>query len=77
MAEQLGLRARFAAHTRQTAWDEFHAAYFAAEVLWHCLTMPFHLLSCDIRTEQARPWHEEGAVWPAVRITYPDGFAAP
>ncbi|MFE2065881.1 hypothetical protein ACFXDH_26450 [Streptomyces sp. NPDC059467] len=77
VAEQLDPRARFAAHTRQTAWDEFHAAYFAAEVLWNCLTLPFHLLSCDIRTEQARPWHEEDAVWPAVRITYPDGFATP
>ncbi|WP_405885343.1 hypothetical protein OG762_45535 [Streptomyces sp. NBC_01136] len=77
VAEQPHPRARFDSHTRQTPWDDFHAAYFAAEVLWNCLTVPFHLLRDDVRTEEAKPWREEGAVWPALHVTYPDAFASP
>ncbi|MFJ3307419.1 hypothetical protein ACIPSA_30860 [Streptomyces sp. NPDC086549] len=77
VTERLDPRARFASHTRQTAWDDFHAAYFAAEVLWNCLTVPFHLLRSDVHTEEGKPWHEEGASWRALQVTYPDAFAAP
>ena len=77
MAEHLRPRTRFDSHTRQTPWDDFHAAYFAAEVLWNYLTLPFHLLHDGIRTEETKPWHEAGAVWPALHVTYPDAYASP
>ncbi|MFD4510767.1 hypothetical protein [Streptomyces sp. NPDC058457] len=77
LAAQPRPRARFDSHTRQTPWDDFHAGYFAAEVLWNYLTVPFHLLRDGIRTEEAAPWYEEGGVWRALRVTYPETFAAP
>ncbi|GAX49706.1 hypothetical protein [Streptomyces olivochromogenes] len=77
MAEQSHPQARFDFHTRQTPWDDFHAGYFAAEVLWSYLTVPFHLLRDDIHTEEAEPWYEEGATWLALRVTYPKTFATP
>ncbi|MFF3582392.1 hypothetical protein [Streptomyces mirabilis] len=27
--------------------------------------------------EETRPWHADGVIWPAVRVTYPDTFAVP
>ncbi|MFK0158501.1 hypothetical protein ACIQVK_41340 [Streptomyces sp. NPDC090493] len=70
-------RAAFAGHTRQTAWDDLHAAYFAADVLWNFLTLPFHLLRPGVRTETGHPWREEGSVWQSLRVTYPETIAAP
>ncbi|MFG2364118.1 hypothetical protein ACGFY3_21085 [Streptomyces mirabilis] len=75
--EQLDPRARFVAHTRQTPWDDFHTVYFAAEALWHDLTAPFDLLRSGVEIEETRPWHADGVIWPAVRVTYPDTFAVP
>ncbi|MEV0406009.1 hypothetical protein [Actinoallomurus sp. NPDC050550] len=77
MAERLDPRARFDSHTRQTPWDDFHAAYFAAEVLWNHLTVPFHLLSSVVHMEEGKPWQEDGAVWQALHVTYLDEFATP
>ncbi|MEV4453015.1 hypothetical protein [Streptomyces mirabilis] len=36
---------------------------------WNYLTAPFHLLRDDIGTEEAEPWHEEGATRSALRVT--------
>lgn len=55
VAEQSRPRARFDLHTRQTPWDDFHAGYFTAEVLWNLVRGGSHLagpprhLSGDIR----------------------------
>jgi hypothetical protein len=74
--ERLDPGAAFAGHTRETPWDELHAAYFAGEANWNYFVAPFLFTRRDFRTEELEPWAEEGQVWRRLLVTYPDTIVA-
>jgi hypothetical protein len=76
VAQQADPAARFAGHTRQTPWNDFHAAYFAAEANWNYAVTPFVFARPDFLTEEIEPWREDGQEWRSLLVTYPDGFVA-
>jgi hypothetical protein len=74
--ERLDPGAAFAGHTRETPWDELHAAYFASEANWNSFVAPFLFTRRDFRTEELKPWAEAGQVWRRLLVTYPDTVVA-
>jgi hypothetical protein len=68
--------APFAGTTRRAPWDEFQVAYFAGEANWNYLVAPFIFARRDFVTEETAPWHEDGQVWRALLVTYPDAVVA-
>jgi hypothetical protein len=76
LAEQLDPAGQFAGHTRQTPWNDFQAAYFAAEAAWNYAVAPFVFLRPGFVTEETEPWREDGQVWRALVVTYPRDVVA-
>jgi hypothetical protein len=76
VAQQLEPAAQFAGQTRQTPWNDFHAAYFAAEANWNYAVTPFVFARPDFLTEEIEPWHEDGRQWRSLLVTYPEHFVA-
>jgi hypothetical protein len=68
--------ASFAGLTRQSRWDELQAAYFASEASWNYFTAPFLFARDDFAAEETWPWREDGEVWRALLVTYPDSVVA-
>ena len=62
--------------TRTAPWDEFQAAYFVGEANWNYFVAPFIFARADFSTEEIAPWHEDGQVWRALLVTYPDTIVA-
>ncbi|WDF79027.1 hypothetical protein PQ469_03275 [Mucilaginibacter sp. KACC 22773] len=62
----------FAGHTRETAWEDVHVAYFSGEALWTYLTIPFLYAYPGFVTEEIEPWQESGETWRRLKVTFPD-----
>jgi hypothetical protein len=75
-AERRDPAASFAGLTRQSQWDDFQVAYFAAEANWNYFTAPFVLARSDFVTEEIEPWHEDNQVWRRLLVAYPDNVVA-
>ena len=76
IGERLDPATAFAGTTRQSAWDDFQAAYFAGEANWNYFAAPFILARPDFVTEEIAPWHEDGQTWRPLLVTYPDSIVA-
>ena len=76
IGERLNPATAFAGTTRQSAWDDFQAAYFAGEANWNYFAAPFILARPDFVTEEIAPWHEDGQTWRPLLVTYPDSIVA-
>lgn len=76
LAQQLDPAGQFAGHTRQTPWNDFHAACFAAEATWNYAVTPFVFLCPGFVIEEGEPWREDGEVWRSLLVTYPGHLAA-
>jgi hypothetical protein len=55
-------------------WSAAQLAYFAGYALWTYLTLPFSLLSGDIRLDEISPWNEGDETWRAVKVTFPQSY---
>jgi hypothetical protein len=64
----------FAGHTRDTSWDDIHAAFFSGEALWTYLTIPFLFTYRDVATEEVPLWHENGEQWRRLKVLYPENI---
>src|SRR6202051_1145103 len=69
-------RSAFRGHTRQTAWDDVHVAYFSRYALWNYLTIPFLYTYSGLVTEELAPWQENGEQWRPLKVTVPDSVAS-
>ncbi|MEY2394365.1 MAG: hypothetical protein QOF94_710 [Acidobacteriaceae bacterium] len=69
-------RSAFRGHTRQTAWDDVHVAYFSSYALWNYLTIPFLYTYSGFVTEELAPWQENGEQWRPLKVTVPDSVAS-
>ena len=76
LAQQPDPAGQFAGHTRQTPWNDFHAACFAAEATWNYAVTPFVFLGPGFVIEEGEPWREDGEVWRSLLVTYPGHLAA-
>jgi hypothetical protein len=76
LAEQIDPAGQFAGHTRQTPWNDFHAACFAAEATWNYAVAPFVFLRPGFLIEEGEPWREHGEVWRSLLVTYPGHLVA-
>jgi hypothetical protein len=76
VAERRDPAAAFAGTTRSAPFDEFQAAYFAGEANWNYFVAPFIFARPDFTTEEIEPWHEDGQVWRALLVVYPDDIVA-
>lgn len=76
VAERRNPAESFAGLTRESPWDEFQVAYFAAEANWISFVTPFLLARPDFSVEEAEPWNEDGQVWRPLVVTYPDTVVA-
>ncbi|MGK5441099.1 hypothetical protein ACSNN7_04595 [Micromonospora sp. URMC 105] len=68
-------RDSFAGHEIATPWDRLHLAYFNGYAMWNYLTEPFLLAAPGYRIEELAPHHEDGEVWRALRVVFPDEVA--
>jgi hypothetical protein len=76
LAERRDPVTAFAGTARCSPWDELQVAYFAGEANWNYFVAPFIFARRDFVTEERAPWHEDGQVWRALLVTYPDVIAA-
>lgn len=67
--------ASYVGHSRDTPWDDLHAAYFTCEALWTYLTTPFLYTYPGVETVEVEPWHEDGEEWRSLQVTFPDSIA--
>ena len=69
-------REAFAGQTRETPWDDLHAAYFNAYALWTYLTQPFLYTYPGFETAELEPWEEAGETWRRLKVVFPDEIAS-
>ena len=69
-------RSAFRGHTRETPWDDMHAAYFSSYALWNYPTIPFLYTYPGFVTEELAPWQENGEEWRQLRVIVPDYIAS-
>nr|WP_296065092.1 hypothetical protein [uncultured Actinoplanes sp.] len=65
----------FTRPARRPDWNELRVAYFASQMAWNLLTMPFLFARADFVTEEIGTWREDGEVWRQLAVTYPDCIA--
>lgn len=63
-------RAAFAAHTRETKWDNLHLIYFSGYAMWTYLTTPFVLRMPGFESEEIEPWREGGDEWRRLKVMF-------
>ncbi|MBQ0895399.1 hypothetical protein KBX37_20225 [Micromonospora sp. U56] len=68
-------RESFVGHEIATGWDRLHLAYFNGYAMWNYLTEPFLLAGPGFQLEELAPHHEDGEVWRALRVVFPDEVA--
>jgi hypothetical protein len=69
-------RSAFRGHTRETAWDDMHVAYFSSYALWNYLTVPFLYTYPGFVTKELAPWQENGEQWRPLKVIVPDSIAS-
>lgn len=65
----------FRGQSLDTPWDMLHVAYFASYALWSYLTIPFLYTYPGFVSEEIAPWEEDGELWSALKVTFPDSIA--
>jgi hypothetical protein len=73
--ERFDPRESFKGHALDTPWDDLQLAYFAGYAMWTYLNTPFLFALPGVKTEEIRPWEENGEVWRRVKATFPPGIA--
>jgi hypothetical protein len=67
-------RSAFAGYVRATPWDELHLMYFVGYAMHNYLTAPFHFTRPGFQTREVDPHTENGDVWRALEVTFPDDY---
>jgi hypothetical protein len=58
-----------------TKWDPIQIAYFGSAANWNYLTQPFSLTYPGVEVDEIEPWHEAGATWRRLAVTFPPSNA--
>lgn len=74
VAERRDSAAAFRGSTRVAPLDEFQVAQVAGEAGWTYFVAPFIFTRGDFVTEETWPWREDGRVWRALLVTFPDSL---
>jgi hypothetical protein len=73
--ERFNPRESFKGHVLDTPWDNLQLAYFAGYAMWTYLNTPFLLALPGVKTEEVKPWQENGEAWRRLNVTFPAGIA--
>jgi hypothetical protein len=76
LAERSEPRKAIRSFRRNFWWDDLDLLYFGGYALWGYMAAPFVFVRPEYQVEEAEPWREDGEVWNAFRVRFPEGVPA-